>query len=83
MYSRGKQGFVGFGKINVSIYKTKTQGRAKPILNFYNLNYANMTGTIRYIPEEIRKQRKGEKVRGVGDLFLHLARPTGPHLPVA
>ena len=35
--------------------KEKTQDRVKPILNFYNLNYANMTGAIRYIPEESRK----------------------------
>ena len=54
-----QQGFVGRAAKKKQLYtKEKTQGRVKPKLNFYYLNYADMTGAIRHTPMESAKQRK-------------------------
>ena len=52
MYSRGKQGICGCGKINANIY-TRRQCRVTQI-NLYNLNMLYVTGAMTHIPEEIR-----------------------------
>ena len=64
MYSKGKQGIHGCGKINANIYKKKeTQCRVN-LINFYNITYVtHITGNITHTPKEIRfSLERGEAV---------------------
>ena len=60
MNSRGKQEFVGCGKINASTYK---RGHSAELTRSHTtiLTCINITGTIRQILEDIRKQERERK----------------------